>query len=155
MNIVLVEPQIPQNTGNIARLCAATGTPLHLVGKLGFRTDDKYLKRAGLDYWSLLDLTYHENFDDFRNKAAGGKIYLMTTKGSRLYSSVNFKEDDYIVFGSETKGLSENIRGIYKDKCLKIPMVGEARSLNLATSAGIVLYEALRQNGFSSCQPVP
>ncbi len=156
MNVVLVEPQIPQNTGNIARLCAATGTPLHLVGRLGFRTDDRHLKRAGLDYWNLLDLSYHESFEKFERMFAGrGAFHILTTKGARLYTEVSYGSGDFLIFGSETRGVAGEIRERYRDNCLRIPMVNEARSLNLATSVGIVLYEALRQNGFFSCPPSP
>lgn len=156
MNIVLVEPQIPQNTGNIARLCAATASPLHLVGKLGFKTDDKHMKRAGLDYWQYLDLSYYDDFDSFEKMASGkANFYFITTKGERTYTEFSFKESDYLIFGSETSGLPEELRSRSEDYYIKIPMIEEARSLNLANSVGIVLYEALRQVGFANCQPVP
>jgi len=148
MNIVLVEPKIPQNTGNIGRLCAATGSKLHLVGELGFRTDDKYLKRAGLDYWKFLDVTYHKDFAAFEKTCAGGNMYMLTTKGNKFYSEASFAPDDYLVFGSETTGLSEEIRDKYSDNCLKIPIIDEARSLNLGNCVGILLFESLRQCGF-------
>lgn len=153
MNIVLIEPQIPQNTGNIARLCAATGSRLHLVGKLGFKTDDKYLKRAGLDYWKYVEIFYYENVKEFERKCGkDGEFYLLTTKGSKVYSDVSFENNDYLIFGSETKGLPDVMREGYFDRCLKIPILKETRSLNLANSVGIVLYEALRQTNFASCQ---
>lgn len=148
MNIVLVEPKIPQNTGNIGRLCAATGSRLHLVGELGFSTDDKYLKRAGLDYWKFLDVTYHKDFAAFEKTRAAGNMYLLTTKGKKCYSEASFKPDDYLVFGSETVGLSEDIRNKYSEGCLRIPIIDEARSLNLGNCVGILLFEALRQCGF-------
>jgi len=149
MHVVLVEPQIPQNTGNIVRLCAATGAALHLVGKLGFRIDDRSLKRAGLDYWKFVDITCYDSFEDFENRrSGGGAFYLLTTKGKKIYSEAAFKDDDFLVFGSETGGLSRTIRERYSKSCLKIPMADNIRSINLATSAGIVLYEALRQTGF-------
>ncbi|MBE9504172.1 MAG: tRNA (uridine(34)/cytosine(34)/5-carboxymethylaminomethyluridine(34)-2'-O)-methyltransferase TrmL [Proteobacteria bacterium] len=153
MNIVLIEPQIPQNTGNIARLCAATGSRLHLVGKLGFKTDDKYLKRAGLDYWKYVEIFYYENVKEFERKCRKGeKFFLLTTKGSKIYSDVSFGNNDYLIFGSETKGLPDVMREKYFDRCIKIPILKETRSLNLANSVGIVLYEALRQTNFASCQ---
>jgi len=156
MNIVLVEPQIPQNTGNIARLCAATGSPLHLVGKLGFKTDDKHLKRAGLDYWQYLDISYYDDFESFESLAyKRGRFYFLTTRGGKLYTNTSFKREDYLIFGSETSGLPEALRSRHKDCYLKIPMIEEARSLNLSNSVGIVLYEALRQGGFANCQPFP
>ena len=156
VNIVLIEPQIPQNTGNIARLCAATGSRLHLVGKLGFKTGDKYLKRAGLDYWKHVEIVYYKNVGEFeRSCREDGEFFLLTTKGSKLYSDVNFDRNDYLIFGSETKGLPEVMRDKHLDRCIKIPILKETRSLNLATSVGIVLYEALRQTSFSSCQRAP
>ena len=153
MNIVLIEPQIPQNTGNIARLCAVTGTPLHLVGKLGFKTDNKSLKRAGLDYWNLLDVRYYESFKNFKDETSSSTYYFLSTKGKKNYSHISYKKDDYLIFGSETKGLSEDILEAFKDQTIRIPMVDGARSLNLSTSVSIVLYEALRQNSFISYQP--
>jgi tRNA (cytidine/uridine-2'-O-)-methyltransferase len=156
VNIVLVEPQIPQNTGNIARLCAATGSPLHLVGKLGFKTDNKHLKRAGLDYWQYLNISYYNDFESFEKTVSGrGRFYFITTKGKKLYTDVSFKAEDYLIFGSETSGLPEELRSRHEDYYLKIPMIPEARSHNLANSVGIVLYEALRQGGFTNCQPAP
>jgi tRNA (cytidine/uridine-2'-O-)-methyltransferase len=156
MNIVLIEPQIPQNTGNIARLCAATGSSLHLAGKLGFKTDDRHLKRAGLDYWKSVDIIYYDSFSEFEEKCGhDGSFYLLTTKGKRVYSEIDFKDTDYLIFGSETDGLPEEMRMKYGENCLTIPMVADARSLNLANSVGIVLYESLRQKGFFNCQPSP
>lgn len=153
MNIVLIEPQIPQNTGNIARLCAATGSPLHLVGKLGFRTDDRSLKRAGLDYWKLLDIYYYENLEEFEKKTVEGSYYFLSTKGKKIYSQISFMKGDYLIFGSETRGLPADILNRFKDSTIRIPMISEARSLNLSSSVSIVLYEALRQQSFVSYQP--
>jgi tRNA (cytidine/uridine-2'-O-)-methyltransferase len=156
MNIVLVEPQIPQNTGNIARLCAATASSLHLVGKLGFKTDNKHLKRAGLDYWKYLDVNYYDDFESFERLASNkGCFYFLTTRSDKRYTDVSYKSGDYLIFGSETSGLPEELRSRHEACYLKIPMIPEARSLNLANSVGIVLYEALRQGGFVNCQPAP
>ena len=148
-NIVLVEPEIPQNTGNIARTCAATGARLHLVKPMGFEITDKHLKRAGLDYWHLLDITYYENIADFFEKNKNGRFFYSTTKAPKSYTEVEFSDEDFILFGKETKGLPEEL--LYKDRerCIRIPMIDEARSLNLSNSVAIVLYEALRQTGFS------
>lgn len=153
MNIVLIEPQIPQNTGNIARLCGATGTPLHLVGKLGFRTDDRYLKRAGLDYWKLVNISYYDSFGDFERINSNGNFYFLSTTGNKNYSDVSYKKGDYLIFGSETKGLSRNLLERFDDSIIRIPMVKDARSLNLSSSVSVVLYEALRQNSFINYQP--
>ncbi len=147
-NIVLVEPEIPQNTGNIARTCAATGTKLHIVKPMGFSIDDKKLKRAGLDYWHLLGVQYYEGLDDFFEKTKGGRYFYATTKGQHVYSDVEYKDNDYILFGKETKGLPEKLLYENPDYCIRIPMIDEARSLNLSNSAAIVVYEALRQVGF-------
>lgn len=147
-NIVLVEPEIPQNTGNIARTCAATGSRLHLVKPMGFEIDDKKLKRAGLDYWHMLDITYYDNIDDFFDKNSGGNFYFASTKSLYRHSDVVFKDGDYILFGKETKGLDEALLKNNKDKCIRIPMIEGARSLNLSNSVAIVVYEALRQNNF-------
>ena len=156
MNIVLIEPEIPQNTGNIGRLCVATGTPLHLVGRLGFKLDDRYLKRAGMDYWKDVELYRYDSFETFKKACPEkARLHLLTTKARRFYTDVSYEAGDYIVFGSESKGLSEEVRNSHMDRCIKIPMVGGARSLNLASSAGIVLYEALRQTNFFNCLPVP
>ena len=147
-NVVLVEPEIPQNTGNIARTCAATGARLHIVKPMGFEISDKHLKRAGLDYWHLLDITYYENLDDFFEKNKNGRFFYSTTKAPKSYTQVKFCDEDYILFGKETKGLPEEL--LYKDKqrCIRIPMINDARSLNLSNSVAIVLYEALRQTDF-------
>lgn len=148
VHIVLVEPEIPQNTGNIARTCAATGVNLHLVKPLGFSTDDRYLKRAGLDYWHLVHIEYHENFSELRAKYPGKNFYYATTKGSRFYSEVKYTNDDFLVFGPETRGLPKELLAANAPYCIKIPMRDEARSLNLSNSVAIVVYEALRQLGF-------
>ncbi|GBG57099.1 putative tRNA (cytidine(34)-2'-O)-methyltransferase [Sporomusaceae bacterium FL31] len=145
MHIVLVEPEIPGNTGNIARLCAATGCELHLVKPLGFSVDDRYLKRAGLDYWHLVKVHYHENFDEVVAKYANHNFYFNTTKTSRPYSDVQFTADDLLVFGKETAGLPEKILDMNRQNCIRIPMLDDARSLNLSNAAAIVVYEALRQ----------
>lgn len=151
-NIVLVEPEIPQNTGNIARTCAATGAKLHIVKPMGFEIDDKKLKRAGLDYWHLLGVKYYENLDDFYEKTKGGRYFYATTKALNTYCDVEYKENDYIFFGKETKGLPEELLYNNKENCIRIPMISEARSLNLSNSVAIVIYEALRQVGFSKLQ---
>jgi len=148
MNIVLVEPEIPQNTGNIARTCAATGAMLHLIKPLGFSLEDKYLKRAGLDYWYLMEYRVYENWQDFLEKNPGANLYFATTKAPRDYCAVSYKIDDYLVFGKETKGLDEALLQENYHRCIRIPMRSEARSLNLSNSAAVVLYEALRQNNF-------
>ena len=145
LNIVLVEPEIPQNTGNIARTCAATGARLHIVEPMGFKPDDKKLKRAGLDYWHLLDITYYKNLDDFFEKNKGGNFYFFTTKGRRVYSDVKYPDNSFIFFGKETKGLPEELLLKHPDNTLRIPMIDEARSLNLSNSVAIAAYEVLRQ----------
>lgn len=149
-NIVLHEPQIPQNTGNIARTCAATGARLHIIKPTGFEITDKNLKRAGLDYWYLLDITYYENLDDFFEKNKNITCYYATTKAPNTYCDVAFNDGDYIMFGKETAGLPEELLYKNKQNCIRIPMIDEARSLNLANSVAIVVYEALRQTNFSS-----
>lgn len=150
LNIVLFEPEIPQNTGNIARTCAATGSNLHLIKPLGFSVSDKYLKRAGLDYWSLVNISYHENFEEFKKAINNKPVFIATTKESRFYTDANYTDDCYIMFGKETKGLPDYIHNEYIDTRIKIPMIDNphARSLNLANSVNIVMYEALRQLGF-------
>ena len=148
INIVLVEPEIPQNTGNIARTCAATGARLHLVRPLGFEIDDAKLKRAGLDYWHMLDITFYDDINDFFEKNHGGTFYYCTTKAIHNYDEVQYKDGDYLVFGKETKGLDEALLKSNPDTCVRIPMVEGARSLNLSNSVAIVVYEALRQNKF-------
>lgn len=147
-NIVLVEPEIPQNTGNIARTCAATGSRLHIVKPMGFEIDDKKLKRAGLDYWHLLGVKYYENLADFFEQTQGGRYFYSTTKARHTYCDVKYQDGDYLVFGKETKGLPEKLLHDNKDQCIRIPMISEARSLNLSNSAAIVVYEALRKTGF-------
>lgn len=145
-HIVLVEPEIPQNTGSIARLCGATNTVLHLIHPLGFSTDDKHLKRAGLDYWKFVDIRYWDSLDDFLETHEKNKLYFLTTKTSRSYVDAPFKLGDYFLFGKETKGLPENILKLYEDRCFTLPMANpNIRSLNLAMTAGIVLYEAWRR----------
>ncbi len=148
LNIVLVEPQIPQNTGNIARTCAATGASLHLVKPMGFTVDDKKLKRAGLDYWYLLDITYYDSLQDFFSKNKDGKFFYFTTKGQHIYSDVSFPENAYIVFGREDAGLPEELLKSNPDFCLRVPMINDARSLNLSNTVAIATYEVLRQWGF-------
>ncbi len=148
MNIVLLEPEIPFNTGNIGRTCVATNTKLHLIKPLGFDISDKSVKRAGLDYWDLLDVTIYENFDDFINKNNNPTIYMATTKSKQTYVDVSFEKDSFIMFGKESKGIPEEILLKYKETSIRIPMFGEHRSLNLSNSASIVLYEALRQQDF-------
>lgn len=151
-NIVLVEPEIPQNTGNIARTCAATGSALHIVKPMGFEIDDKKLKRAGLDYWHLLGVRYYEGLDDFFEKTKGGRYFYATTKARHTYCEIEFCDNDYLVFGKETKGLPEALLYDNRDSCMRIPMISEARSLNLSNSVAIVIYEALRQTGFCGLQ---
>lgn len=150
INIVLFEPEIPQNTGNIARTCAATGARLHLIGPLGFSIEDKYLKRAGLDYWSLVDVKYYDSYRDFTLKNPKAKMYFLTTKAKKCYSEVLFPESLYIVFGKETAGLPQKLLEANRETCLRIPMIDEVRSLNLSNSVAIVVYEALRQHGFEN-----
>ena len=154
MNIVLLEPEMPANTGNIGRTCVATGSRLHLIGPLGFQINDKQLKRAGLDYWPLLDVTVYDSFEDFLEKCpeCRGKLYMATTKARRSYTDVQFPEDAWIMFGKESAGIPEEILVENEPYCIRIPMLPEIRSLNLGNSAAIVLYEALRQNGFSQMQ---
>lgn len=149
LNIVLYEPEIPQNTGNIGRTCVATGTRLHLIEPMGFVINDKNLKRAGMDYWKDLDVTIYDDWNDFMEKNPDAKLYMATTKGKHVYSDAKFEPDSYIVFGKESAGIPEELLIQYPEWCVRIPMMGETRSLNLANSVAIVLYEALRQNGFS------
>lgn len=148
LNIVLVEPEIPQNTGNIARTCAATGTNLHLVKPLGFSVDDRYLKRAGLDYWGDVNIRYYDSFEELRDKYPDKKFYYATTKAANIYADVQYPEDCFLVFGKETAGLPEELLKGNKEWCIRIPMRGGIRSLNLSNSAAIVLYEVIRQQGF-------
>ncbi len=148
LNIVLVEPQIPQNTGNISRTCAVTGARLHLVKPMGFEVTDKNLKRAGLDYWDKLDITYYDSLSDFFGKTAGAKYYYFTTKGKNVYSDVKYEDDCYILFGREDKGLPEELLHDNKDACVRLPMRPELRSLNLSNAVAIAAYEILRQWDF-------
>jgi len=152
MNIVLVEPEIPPNTGNIVRLCAVTGCKLHLVRPLGFSVDDKALKRAGLDYWNLVNINYYDGFGEVREKYKEKNFYFSTTKAKKYYDQINYNSDDFIVFGKETKGLPEPLLEQNSEYCIKIPMADctAARSLNLSNSVSIVVYEGLRQLGFPS-----
>ncbi len=146
-NIVLIEPEIPPNTGSIARLCGATNTILHLVRPLGFSTDDKHLKRAGLDYWRFVDIHYWESLDIFLTAHPENKLFFFTTKTTASYTQAQFHPGDFLIFGKETKGLPEDVLQLYHDRCYTLPMPNpNIRSLNLAMTAGIVLYEALRQN---------
>lgn len=148
MNIVLLEPEIPQNAGNIARTCAVTNSVLHLIKPLGFSVEDKYLKRAGLDYWKLLDIRYYENFQDFCEKNPDAKLWFASTKARHVYSDVVYGEDDYIMFGKESAGIPEEILMAHEANTIRIPMLEAARSLNLSNSVAIVIYEAMRQQGF-------
>ena len=148
LNIVLIEPEIPQNTGNIARTCAATGARLHLVEPMGFRVDDKKLKRAGLDYWYLLDITYYESTADFFAKNPDGAFFYYSTKAKHKYTDVNYPDKTYIVFGKETAGLPEELLRDNPDTTVRIPMISEARSLNLSNAAAVGAFEVLRQWGF-------
>ncbi len=147
-NVVLVEPEIPQNTGNIARTCAVTNTKLHIVKPMGFEITDAKLKRAGLDYWHFLGVKYYENIDEFFEINKGGRFFFSTTKAVNNYCDVQFCDNDFILFGKETKGLDEALLKANKEHCIRIPMIDEARSLNLSNSVAIVLYEALRQQNF-------
>lgn len=152
MNIVLHEPEIPANTGNIGRTCVATGSRLHLIHPLGFCLDEKHLRRAGLDYWKDLDVTEYRDFEEFLERNAGAKIYMATTKAKYVYSEVQYGADDYIMFGKESAGIPEEILVNYQETCVRIPMNPKIRSLNLSNSVAVVLYEALRQNGFGEMQ---
>ena len=149
LNIVLHEPEIPANTGNIGRTCVATNTRLHLIEPLGFRLDEKSLKRAGMDYWGSLDVTTYIDYADFLERNPGAKIYMATTKAPKVYTEVTYEPDCYIMFGKESAGIPEEILVQHQEDCVRIPMVGDIRSLNLSNSVSIVLYEALRQNGFA------
>lgn len=150
INIVLFEPEIPANTGNIGRTCVATGARLHLIEPLGFRLDEKSLKRAGMDYWKDLDVTIYIDFNDFLEKNPNAKIYMATTKAPNVYTEVAYEPDCYIMFGKESAGIPEEILVNHREESIRIPMVGDIRSLNLGNSVAIVLYEALRQNNFEN-----
>ena len=147
-HIVLVEPEIPANTGNIARTCAATGAVLHLVRPLGFLTDDKTLKRAGLDYWHAVQVEYHDSFDELKAMHPDGRFFCATTKATHIYTQAQYRDGDFLVFGKETAGLPQHILDEHRETLIRMPMTDEVRSLNLSNSAAIVLYEALRQNAF-------
>ena len=149
LNIVLYEPEIPSNTGNIGRTCVATGTRLHLIEPLGFRLNEKTVRRAGMDYWEHLDVTRYDDWTDFLERNPGAKIYMATTKAKHVYTEVSYEPDCYIMFGKESAGIPEEILVRHPDECIRIPMLGEARSLNLANSVAIGLYEALRQQDFA------
>ena len=149
LNIVLYEPEIPANTGNIGRTCVATGTRLHLIEPLGFKLNEKSLKRAGMDYWNDLDVTTYIDYQDFLGKNPGAKIYMATTKAHKVYTEVDYESDCYIMFGKESAGIPEEILVEHEEDCMRIPMNGDIRSLNLGNSVAIVLYEALRQNEFA------
>ncbi|NLO08438.1 MAG: tRNA (uridine(34)/cytosine(34)/5-carboxymethylaminomethyluridine(34)-2'-O)-methyltransferase TrmL [Clostridiales bacterium] len=154
LNIVLLEPEIPANTGNIGRTCVATGTKLHLIEPMGFRLNEKQIKRAGLDYWEALDIMVYDSYKDFLEKNAYPKIYMATTKAVKTYTDVRYEADCYIMFGKESAGIPEELLLANKENCIRIPMVGDIRSLNLGNSVAIILYEALRQNKFASMNKV-
>ena len=152
MNIVLHQPEIPGNTGNIGRTCVATGTSLHLIEPLGFRLDEKSLRRAGMDYWSLLDVHRYMNVREFKDQHPGARIWMATTKARLTYSEVTYSPDDFIMFGKESAGIPEEILVEHEDACIRIPMQPAIRSLNLSNSVAIILYEALRQTGFCNLE---
>ncbi len=152
MNIVLLEPEIPANTGNIGRTCVATGTTLHLIEPLGFKINEKTLKRAGLDYWDKLDVRIYKDYEDFLEKCTPQRIYMSTTKAHKLYTDAKFNANDYIMFGRESAGIPEEILVDNEENCIRIPMIEEIRSLNLSNSVAIVLYEALHQLDFQGMQ---
>ena len=152
LNIVLYEPEIPFNTSAIGRTCVATGTRLHLIEPLGFRLNEKEIKRAGMDYWNELDVTRYVNYEDFLEKNPNAKIYMATTKGKHVYSDIHYENDCYIMFGKESAGIPEEILAHHREQCIRIPMQSEIRSLNLSNSVAVVLYEALRQNQFENMQ---
>ena len=151
-HVVLLEPEIPANTGNIGRTCVATGSSLHLIRPLGFSLDEKHLRRAGLDYWKDLDCTVYDDFADFLRKNPGARLFFLTTKARRAYTEAAFAPDDYLVFGKESAGIPEEILVEHEEQCLRIPMVADNRSLNLSNSVAVVLYEALRQQGFAGLE---
>lgn len=152
LNIVLLEPEIPSNTGNIGRTCVAAGARLHLIEPLGFRLNEKSIRRAGMDYWEHLDVTRYIDYQDFLEKNPGARIYMATTKARRLYTDVKYEDDCYIMFGKESAGIPEEILLQNQERAVRIPMLSDIRSLNLANSVAIVLYEALRQHGFDHMQ---
>ena len=152
LNIVLLEPEIPANTGNIGRTCVAAGARLHLIEPLGFSLAEKALKRAGMDYWKSLDVTTYIDYQDFLDRNPGAKIYMATTKARKVYTEAAYEPDCYIMFGKESAGIPEEILVENKENCVRIPMIGDIRSLNLGNSAAIILYEALRQNGFKGME---
>ncbi|NDL66759.1 tRNA (cytidine(34)-2'-O)-methyltransferase [Anaerotalea alkaliphila] len=152
MHIVLLEPEIPQNTGNIGRTCVATGSSLHLIKPLGFSLDEKSLKRSGLDYWKLLDLHVYEDFNDFLSRNPQARIHMATTKATNTYADVAYRESDFLMFGRESSGIPEEILLGNKENCIRIPMLPSIRSLNLSNAVSIVVYEALRQTGFAALQ---
>lgn len=153
INVVLFEPEIPQNTGNIARTCAATGARLHLIHPLGFSVEDKYVRRAGLDYWNLLTITHYGSWEDFAKKNKGGRFWFATTKGEINYTQAEYEGEVFFVFGPESRGLPEDLLKKHRERNIRIPMIADARSLNLSNSAAILVYEALRQRGFSGLEP--
>ena len=152
IGIVLLEPEIPQNTGNIARTCAATGASHHLIEPMGFTVTDAKLKRAGLDYWDKLDITYYKNIEDFYNKTAGGEYFYFSTKAPRVYTEISYPDNCYLIFGKETAGIPESILKKNLDRCVRIPMRETLRSLNLSNSAAIAVYEVLRQREFGNLE---
>lgn len=152
MHIILHQPEIPGNTGNIGRTCVATGTPLHLIEPLGFRLDEKAIRRAGMDYWKDLDVHRYMNFEEFQAKNPGARIWFATTKAKKIYTEAAFAPEDYIMFGKESAGIPEEILVEHEENCIRIPMSPDIRSLNLSNSVAVVLYEALRQNGFCGLQ---
>ncbi|REK74526.1 tRNA (uridine(34)/cytosine(34)/5-carboxymethylaminomethyluridine(34)-2'-O)-methyltransferase TrmL [Paenibacillus paeoniae] len=151
-HIVLVEPEIPANTGNISRTCAATGTHLHLVRPLGFDTDDRTLKRAGLDYWHSVHIHYYDSFQEVQDKHPEGRFFYASTRATKVYSEFSYRDGDFFVFGKETKGLPQELIDVNLDTCIRMPMTDNVRSLNLSNSAAIVVYEAFRQTGFPGLQ---
>lgn len=152
MHIILHQPEIPANTGNIGRTCVATGTSLHLIEPLGFHLDEKSIKRSGMDYWDKLDVTRYMNYNEFLTKNPGARIWMATTKAKMVYTEADFGADDFIMFGKESAGIPEEILVENEENCIRIPMLEEIRSLNLSNAVAIVLYEALRQNGFNNMQ---
>lgn len=152
VNIVLVQPQIPQNTGNISRTCAVTGAALHLIKPLGFEISDRKLKRAGLDYWDKLEIYYYENLEDFFVKNSGGAFFFFTTKAKQNFSDISYPDNSFLIFGREDKGLDEKLLFDNSDKCVRIPMRSTLRSLNLSNSAAIAVYEVMRQHGYPNLE---